>query len=285
MNEGRVLIVEDEYPIREHIKSMLNDTGYILVEAGSGEEALIILQSQTFDIMVTDIRMPKMDGIALIRQCIVQYPQMWSIVLSNYAEFELAQQAMRYGAKQYLLKATLTMDELQAEIKKMMQVKANANQNVPLDQNERITIMNALFNDRLHNNLSTPELIRRVAKHKLPFFTESFNSLSIDFWLGYKVKIIRNIDEIHLESEIYEYKKEIQVTQDRFSGSKEIEKVYVDHGNYICIEYAIHNYGYWKEITVEEMADVRLQQYYSMATQIISNYAEDEIEYIVSEKL
>mgnify|MGYP001268915645 CR=1 FL=1 len=169
-----ILIVDDEPPVREHLRWMLADTPYAVYEASSGEEALDLLRRRPVDFMIADIRMPGMDGISLIRQCLVDHPHLWSIVLSNYAEFELAQQAMRYGAKSYLLKATLTADELKSELAKLIRQKQEHSLPTPLDQNERLTVLNALLNDRLNERITTAELLRRVNKHRLDVFREPF---------------------------------------------------------------------------------------------------------------
>jgi len=118
----------------------------------------------------------------------------------------------------------------------------------------------------------------------LPQFFNIFSrdSCEKDYWLGYKIKIIRDADEIRLKSEVYDYKEEIQLKQERFAEREEIEKVYINNENYICIEYAIHNYGFWEEKTIEEKSNARLQQYYSKVTQVISNYDSDTIIYEVS---
>jgi|CeladaMinimDraft_18_1061708.scaffolds.fasta_scaffold00766_2 DNA-binding NarL/FixJ family response regulator/AraC-like DNA-binding protein len=165
-----ILIVDDEPPVREQLRWMLADSPYTVYEAASGEEALRLLQDHPIDFLIADIRMPGMDGITLIRHCLVEHPHTWSIVLSNYAEFSLAQQAIRYGAKSYLLKATLTADELKDELDKLIRQKREHQAPAMLDQNERLTVLNALFDDRLNGRITTAELLRRVRKHRLDVF-------------------------------------------------------------------------------------------------------------------
>ncbi len=64
--KGRLLVVDDEKDIALYLKQLLDDEGYLTVSAFSGQEALTIIESQKIDIMITDIRMPKMDGITLL---------------------------------------------------------------------------------------------------------------------------------------------------------------------------------------------------------------------------
>jgi len=165
-----ILIVDDEPPVREQLRWMLADSPYTVYEAASGEEALRVLRDHPIDFLIADIRMPGMDGITLIRHCLVEHPRTWSIVLSNYAEFSLAQQAIRYGAKNYLLKATLTAEELKDELEKLIRQKREQQTPAVLDQNERLTGLNALFDDRLNGRITTSELLRRVHKHRLDVF-------------------------------------------------------------------------------------------------------------------
>jgi len=159
---------------------MLENTPYDIYEAANGLEALEVLKREPIDVLITDIRMPKMDGIELIRQTLIDYPHVASIVLSNFAEFDLAQQAMRYGAREYLLKAALTKEELMLGIEKAM--KANTYQaHRLLDRNERISITNALFHERLSDRISTAELTRRARKHDIALFSGELEPIHYAF--------------------------------------------------------------------------------------------------------
>lgn len=167
----RLLVVDDEAHVRQHIQLLLDDMPYELYEASNGAEAHELLHRQDVDVLITDIRMPKMDGLELIRRSLVDFPQLSSIVLSNFAEFNLAQQAIRYGAKEYLLKATLTKEELLEGIDKALKWREENKRQRSFDPTERITIINALFHERLSSRISTTELIRRAKKHDIPLFS------------------------------------------------------------------------------------------------------------------
>ena len=104
---NKVLIVEDEKMIRKGIVAMLNRAPIPIneiIECRNGEEALEILLHTKIDMMITDIRMPKMDGITLVKQ-LQDLPDMPAVlVVSGYDEFNYAVEALRNGVKDYLLK-------------------------------------------------------------------------------------------------------------------------------------------------------------------------------------
>ena len=102
-----VLIVEDEKMIRQGIKSMILRSGVpveVLMECVNGEMALEILQNQKVDVMFTDIRMPKMDGIELVHKMQELEHIPLTVVVSGYDDFSYAVEMMRYGVREYLLK-------------------------------------------------------------------------------------------------------------------------------------------------------------------------------------
>ena len=103
----RVFLVEDETIIRETLRDTVPWTqcGYTFVgEAGDGEMALPLIQQTKPDVLITDIRMPFMDGLALSKLVLQEFPQMKVIILSGYDDFEYAQKAIGLGVERYLLK-------------------------------------------------------------------------------------------------------------------------------------------------------------------------------------
>ena len=103
----KVFLVEDEFVIREGIKNNIDwkAHGYEFCgEAGDGELAYPMIQKLRPDIVITDIRMPFMDGLELSRLIRKELPDTEIIILSGYQEFEYAKEAMKNGVKYYLLK-------------------------------------------------------------------------------------------------------------------------------------------------------------------------------------
>lgn len=107
MKLNTVLIVEDEKMIRQGIKSMIQRSGVPvqnIMECNNGQIALDILNSQKIDVMFTDIRMPKMDGIELVEAMQKLEHKPLTVAISGYDDFTYAVQLLRMGVKEYILK-------------------------------------------------------------------------------------------------------------------------------------------------------------------------------------
>ncbi|MBR2822449.1 MAG: response regulator [Clostridia bacterium] len=110
----KVFLVDDEIVIREGIRTSFpwEETEYVLVgEAPDGEMALPMIRDTQPDILVTDIRMPFMDGMALCAAVRSQMPWIGIIILSGYDEFEYARKGIQLGVREYMLKP-VTAEEL-----------------------------------------------------------------------------------------------------------------------------------------------------------------------------
>jgi two-component system response regulator YesN len=122
-----VMIVDDEKYVRMGIRS---DTDWALIgcevvaEACNGEEALELADKYRPDLVVSDIRMPRMDGIQLAERLIEKYPSTKVIFLTAYNEFEYARQAIRIGVSDYLLKP-FQDGELEASIQRLLHLHPN----------------------------------------------------------------------------------------------------------------------------------------------------------------
>ena len=111
----RVLIVEDEYITRNFLSSIINwneNNMELVGVAKDGIEALNIINKNKIDIIITDLKMPKMDGNMLIKELNKMKFEGKIIVLSNYDDFNLVKESMKDGAFEYLLKVTINKDEL-----------------------------------------------------------------------------------------------------------------------------------------------------------------------------
>ncbi|CAM4168127.1 response regulator [Paenibacillus alkaliterrae] len=116
MNDN-VLIVDDEPIIRNGLKNFIDWEKLGLTLAGdcaNGLEALELLRSRPIDILITDIKMPVMDGLELTRNALQVNPQMKVVLISSYNEFEYVREGMKQGAVDYLLKPSLEAEELLA---------------------------------------------------------------------------------------------------------------------------------------------------------------------------
>ena len=106
-----LLFVEDEAPLRHAIAEQLGDRGYLVAEADSGEAALVKLAEFAFDIIVTDLRLPGIDGSAVVEAAIERYPDIIAIVVTGYGTVKDAVEAIRRGAWDFVSKP-FQIDEL-----------------------------------------------------------------------------------------------------------------------------------------------------------------------------
>ncbi|AGC69198.1 Two component transcriptional regulator, AraC family [Thermoclostridium stercorarium subsp. stercorarium DSM 8532] len=103
----KVLLVDDERIIREGIASLINwkNCGFELIGAAeSGIEALHMIKTYKPEVVITDIKMPALNGLELMAEVKKDYPETIFVVLSGYGEFDYANEAMKYGVRHYLLK-------------------------------------------------------------------------------------------------------------------------------------------------------------------------------------
>lgn len=109
----RVLIVDDQELIRESLKIVLSthDDIHVVGVAGDGFEVLDILKREKVDVILMDIRMPRMDGVYCTKAVKEQYPETKIIILTTFDDDDFVFSALRYGASGYLLKG-VGMDEL-----------------------------------------------------------------------------------------------------------------------------------------------------------------------------
>lgn len=142
------MIVDDEKYVRMGIK---NDTDWALIgcevvaEASNGEMALELSGQFRPDLVISDIKMPKMDGIELAGRLLEKYPDTKVIFLTAYNEFEYARQAVRLGVSDYLLKP-FHDGELEGAIQRLLHLHPNAsaaqaeleNEMIPLKRKEEI---------------------------------------------------------------------------------------------------------------------------------------------------
>ena len=102
--QNTILIVDDEKPLRLSLSLILQKENYRVKTVANAEEALNCLQQQEYDLMFLDLNMPGMSGIELLVEVYRRYPHMPVLILTAYAGLESAIQAIRLGARDYLIK-------------------------------------------------------------------------------------------------------------------------------------------------------------------------------------
>lgn len=108
---GSILIIEDEAILRESLKDALKDA-HVVTTAETGEEALELIKKRDFDILIVDVKLPGKTGIEVIRELKQIKPYIRSIVITAFPSVELAVEAMKQGAVDYLVKP-IRFDQLE----------------------------------------------------------------------------------------------------------------------------------------------------------------------------
>ncbi len=156
----KIVIVEDEIRIREGMEKLikkLDDKYEIVGTAENGREGAALVRNVQPDVIVTDIRMPLMDGLEMLTQLYGEGYAGKAVVLSAYSEFEYARQAMRLGVKEYLLKPIVVGDLSEALSHVSEEIRRENAQ-------ERLTLSSAaqIFEGLLWGNLEADEPLKKL---------------------------------------------------------------------------------------------------------------------------
>lgn len=103
-NGVRILVVDDDDIVREVVRTLLTGEGYTVVTARDGLEAITALKTETVHLIVTDLRMPGIDGIEVLRESVRLDPDRPVIILTAYGTLDIALKAIREGAYDYMTK-------------------------------------------------------------------------------------------------------------------------------------------------------------------------------------
>ncbi len=133
---ARVLVVDDDASLRRILEYNLAQEGYAVATAASGEDALERLEKATFELVVTDIKMPGMDGMDLLRRIKAESPETQVIVITAFGTIEMAVEAMKAGAAEYITKP-FNRDELRLAVRKALRIRNLEAENVRLKQEVR----------------------------------------------------------------------------------------------------------------------------------------------------
>ncbi len=104
MNRGRILVVDDDESLRRVTQVQLEQIGYQVMTAANGQQALAVLQGSPQEMVISDLKMPGMSGIELLKKVQAEYPETVVIVITAYGTIETAVEAMKAGAFDYITK-------------------------------------------------------------------------------------------------------------------------------------------------------------------------------------
>ncbi len=120
MEKARILVVDDEKDICMALNILLTKEGYAVTEAYNGEQALDRIRQENFDVVITDIKMEKLDGFEVLNQAQKMSPETAVIMMTAFASVVSAVEAMRAGATDYITKPFIN-DEIRLTIRRILQ--------------------------------------------------------------------------------------------------------------------------------------------------------------------
>ena len=129
---SQILIIDDERSIRELLEIFFKKQGFVVQTAASGEDGLKRIRSQEFDLIISDIRMPDMSGIDVLREARAANSASQFILLTAYATAETAIQGLKMGAFDYILKTDNFMEELRLVVEKALETRRLREENTYL---------------------------------------------------------------------------------------------------------------------------------------------------------
>jgi sigma-B regulation protein RsbU (phosphoserine phosphatase) len=127
--KARLLIIDDEAMVRDSMEAYLEDSGYSVVAVDSGRAGLEILELQTIDLILCDLRMPNLDGLQVLQSVKQRSGNIPVIVVSGAGVMDDVVQAMRLGASDYLVKPIIDMAMLEHSVKRNLELVVLENEN------------------------------------------------------------------------------------------------------------------------------------------------------------
>jgi len=161
----RVLVIDDEENLRHYLQMVLGEAGYQVETASDGKEALEKIQHQTWDIILCDIRMPRMDGMAFLKQAKAKGLEGTIIMMSAYGTVDTAVEAMKIGAYDYVSKP-FNADEIVLTIKKAEERERLREENIRLKEEVQrdYDLENIVAKSEAMRKIF--DLIKKVARYK-----------------------------------------------------------------------------------------------------------------------
>jgi two-component system, NtrC family, response regulator PilR len=127
----KILVVDDEQSLRDVLSIMLKRAGYAVTSVADGEEAIEQVQKEIFDLVITDLRMPKVDGMEVLRAVKSTSPETVVLIITAFATADSAVEAMKQGAYDYLTKP-FQVDEVQLIIRNALEKRRLSTENMLL---------------------------------------------------------------------------------------------------------------------------------------------------------
>jgi len=155
-----LLIVDDEQVQREMLRGYLEKKGYEVFTAASGQNALDVVAVNTVDVLITDQKMPGMDGLELSMKVAADHPNVSVVIMTAYGSIENAVQAMRHGVEDYLTKP-VDLDELEVILDRVLEKRNLVRENEWLREQVRKA---PAFSGVVYVSSAMKEVMSRVAR-------------------------------------------------------------------------------------------------------------------------
>lgn len=243
----KIFIVEDESVVREGLRDNIpwEQYGYQFVgEASDGEMALPLIQKACPDVLLTDIKMPFMDGLSLSRIVHQQFPEMKILIMSGYDDFEYARQAIEVGVEQYLLKpiTRAKMQKVLSEIKAKIESEQDQKKYQEKFQNE----------SREYEQFSRSDFFVKIFEGRMPVqeIYEEATRLSIKInascynVLMFSLQEKRGIENSGYESEEFARQRE------------ELLHYFLRYPEFVVFRWNVNTYGVLIKGTPEQMDEL-----------------------------
>ena len=203
--DPRILIVDDEEKIRKVLGIHLRKAGYDVAEADSAEETYRLLKESTlkgFEVIICDIKMPKISGIDLLEGIKREFSWIPIIVLTGLIDMEIAVDVMRKGAFDYLLKP-VRKDELVLTVEKALRYRRLIEENI---RSAHLSAIKLLISAIEQRNPYKEGHNERVKRYTLSM-AERLSFSTGDLWLLEYGSLLHDIGEIAINGDIFEKKE------------------------------------------------------------------------------
>lgn len=200
MQPFQILIVDDDYASRLLISKILEKENYKLIQSSNGFDAINMMQKESFDLIISDLKMEGMDGIELLQKIKYHDPLISVIILTGHASINSAIEALRLGAVDYLMKP-VNADELKIRVKKALErtqlEKRLTEIERQLTYNATVTTANHEINQPLTVILSGVDMIKMEFKRQGLTEKKIANYLSLIDKSSHRIaNILKNLREI-----------------------------------------------------------------------------------------
>lgn len=197
-----LLIVDDEAPIRKGLSQFINWNNLdccIMATANDGKEAIELLNNHQIHIVITDIRMPDLDGLKLSAYIHQNFPKIRVIILTGFADFEYAQSAIQYGVSDYIVKP-VAKDKIMSSVQKAQKEIITLNQDES-EKEEELSFLREQLLQELTVSSNNESILKKL--HHYGISLQSYQIVSFQLLSNYSQ--LASLKEIILNSKISGY--------------------------------------------------------------------------------